>query len=156
MPNLVDETKKIWEHVTELENGSRAKRSTSRATRQERKMVDLETDMLRKRVKLDGLSARMTEVETRVSELEKHSEQAERKACVTMSRHSLLYYEQTTFKEWMSKGILCFDGMAKRVVNANKNVAALVDSLQKNALNLQGTLQAKSSSSPIHKNCLYM
>lgn len=134
MPSLAEKAKKLLMRVTKLKNASGVKESKSPATRLNHKNMDLEAGLWKPHVELDSCSSRVAVLVERVSELEKSVKQAERTECFYMSIYLLFYDEHTTLKKRMAHGIPCNEEMIQRVVTANQDVVALVDSLHNDTL----------------------
>lgn len=134
MPSLVNEARKLRRGFTELQNTRSAKGSTLPAMRLKRKRVDLDANARRARVELLYRCDRVEQSEARVRELEKCLGQGERNELVAMSRYALLCGEHTKLKEPLQKGILCNGKIRQRVLKPKKDVVALVDGLQNEAI----------------------
>lgn len=84
-----------------MENAIHAKYTKSPTTLSKRRKVDLDPNVQKARIELDGCTDRVAELETRVSELEKSLQQAGQKMRVATSRYCLFYSEHNTLMERM-------------------------------------------------------
>lgn len=89
-----------------MQNARRAKRSRFPTTRSKRVIVNLEPDVQKASIEIDGRDARVAELEVEVSKLIKGLEQNKRKRRFAMSRYSSLLDERTTYQEHILKSVL--------------------------------------------------
>lgn len=90
VPCLSDDANKLWDRVAELENANRVEGTRLSTKLSKHKKVDLEANLLKARIELDGFNAGVAELGAQAGEFGNRLEQVERKLCDAKSHYLLL------------------------------------------------------------------